>query len=146
MHCTVVRRHREVRQSWQSYVSSQLTEFTTVLAAAFAGIPALITPGAAVDDALVICAEEVIDHVHGVVVPVAAVPASVPASVPAPVASVAVPEAAEEALVLFLRDIAATTMVTADISVVAAAGHLVSDFVPISDLYIDMWSRQGRSH
>jgi hypothetical protein len=117
-----------------------LAEFTAVLTAAFTSISALVGIVAGVDDALIVGAKEVIDHVHGVVVPVAAVPASTPA----PVASVAVPEAAEEALVFLLIGIAATAMMTADISV-AAARHLIGDFIAIGDLHIDIWGRQGRS-
>lgn len=121
-------------------MSTEFAELATNVTAAFTSISSLVAARTAINDALIVRAKEVIDHIHGFIVPVA----PVSASVPAPVASVAVPEAAEEALGLFFLGVATTTMVTAD--VVSSARHLIGDFVAISDLHIDIWSRQGRSH
>jgi hypothetical protein len=125
-------------------VALEITDLTAVLAAAFTGITALITARPAFNDALVVCAEEIIDHVHGVVAPMAPVAASAPASVPAAtaaavsVASVPVPEAAEEALALFFfHVVAAIAMVAAQASAIATTRHLFGDFA-VSDLDVDV--------
>ena len=132
-----------MRNLWRPYVSPELTELTTVLTAAFARITALITAAAAVDDTLVVCSEQIVDDVHGSVVPVA----SVPASVPAPVAPVAAPQAAEETLVLLSVGFHSTaTVMAAGVAVVAIARHLLSDIGAVGNLHIDIWSGQGRSH
>ena len=124
-------------------MSTELTKLTTNLTAAFASVTALITATAAIDDTFVVCSEQVIDHVHGIVVSVA----SVPASIPVPVASVAVPEAAEETLVLLFVGFHSTaTVMAAHVAVVTATGQLLRDIGAVGNLHIDIWGSQGRCH